>query len=69
MATIDVSLRPFSVPNFVIINMPPKSRQSGIHELPTIALAEVDAGILGMLCDNFRRDVFSKAGKADPSKE
>ncbi|MHB1260359.1 MAG: hypothetical protein ACYC2H_01450 [Thermoplasmatota archaeon] len=61
-----VELLGFTVPNFVIQKMPPRSRQEGMAEAPKYALADVPAEDLASLCDHFRSEVFRKAGKADP---
>lgn len=61
-----LKLRPFTVPNFVIVEVPPRLRQEGFREAPTLALAELDAGTLSGLCDQFRAAVFKKADKIDP---
>ena len=64
-----IDLIPFTVPNFVTGVMPPKSRQEGPYvDSPKWALADVPEEDLSKLCDNFRAEVFSKAGKTDPKK-
>lgn len=65
--SILVSLRPWTVPNFASIEMPPRPRQDGPHEAPSLPLAEIPAVALSDLCDDFRREVFRKAGKRDPN--
>ena len=35
---------------------------------PKWALAEVDAETLATMCEDFRKEVFRKAGKADPGE-
>lgn len=62
----EVELKPFMTPNFVITEMPPGVRQDGFKEAPKLPLSDVDASTLSMLCDQFRADVFEKAGKQDP---
>lgn len=62
-----VNLRPFSVPSYVIQEVPPRTRQEGIVEAPTYRLDELDAETLAAMCDEFRRAVFHKAGKQDPA--
>ena len=63
-----IELNPFIVPNFVMAKLPLRPWQEGFHEGPTWALSEVDASDLGQLCDQFRDEVFRKAGKTDTSK-
>lgn len=68
MATKSVRLRPFSVPNFVLVEAAPTSRSEGFCETPKFPLADLEAATLAELCDEFRAAVFAKAGKADPRK-
>lgn len=63
---MDVKLRPFRVPNFVLLEIPAGQRQDGFRELPTIPLSAVPAEDLADLCDAFRREVFRKAKQSDP---
>ncbi len=64
---MNVDLVGFSVPNFVRMKMPIRPRQEGFNpEPPSFSLKEIDADTLSSLCDNFRREVFNKAGKIDP---
>lgn len=64
---MQIELLPMRVPNFVIQKMPPRPRQEGMVESPKFALAELDADTLAGLCDEFRAEVFAKAGKVDPA--
>ncbi len=67
MPAIQIKLVPFTTPNFVLVQMPPRPREHGITEAPKFALAELDHDTLSKLCDEFRADVFQKAGKTDPN--
>lgn len=58
-----IELQPFSVPNFVRPVAKPGLRQDGFVETPAIPLAELDADTLDAMCAEFRKAVFSKAGK------
>jgi hypothetical protein len=62
-----VELNPWMVPNFVTAKMPPRPRQEGYQEAPAWALKDVDADTLATQCDQFRAEVFRKAGKPDPA--
>ena len=64
--TIDVEINEFSVPNFVTAVQKVGERQDGITLSEGIPLREVDAKALDLLCRNFRKGVFQKAGKPDP---
>lgn len=61
-----IELLGFTVPNFVIQKMPFRSRQEGMVESPKYALADIPSDDLASLCDQFRAEVFRKAGKVDP---
>ena len=60
-----VKLRPWRVPNFVTQEAPIRERQDGFSESPTVSIKDVPAQTLAAMCDEFRQEVFSKAGKAD----
>lgn len=64
--TIPLRLRPFTTPNFVMAEMPPRPKQEGVKELPSFALHELSVETLDELCGQFRAEVFAKAGKKDP---
>ena len=62
-----VELKPWMVPNFVTAKMSSRIRQEGYIEGMKWALVEVDADALAEQCDQFRAEVFRKAGKPDPA--
>lgn len=66
MPVMKLELQPFSTPNFALAKVRSGLRQEGIIEGPKWPLSEVDADTLSELCDEFRAEVFRKAGKADP---
>ena len=57
-----IKLRGFTVPNYVVAEMPARPRQ----QAPSFPLSELEAETLARLCDEFRAAVFEKAGKVDP---
>lgn len=61
-----IELQPFGTPNFVIQKMAPRPKQEGMIECPKYHLRELDADTLAELCDQFRREIFEKAGMPDP---
>lgn len=63
---IDLELRPFEVPNYVSVNESPSARQEGFIEGRKFHLSELDEETLSGLCDEFRAQVFAKAGKTCP---
>jgi len=58
-----IELHPFQVPNFVRQVMPARPKQDGFQELPAIPLSELSDATLEAMCDEFRRNVFAKAGR------
>jgi len=64
--TIEVELRPFTVPNYVVLVGKPGLKQDGMKELPSYPLRDLDSESLDKLCGDFRAEVFRKAVKADP---
>lgn len=63
---MQVDVMAWTTPNFVRLKMPPGQRQDGWNDAPGIPLGEINADVLSMLCDDFRAEVFKKAGKVDP---
>ena len=63
---ISIEIEPFTTPNFVRQKGKISERQNGFIESITYKLDEIEAEVLSELCDEFRREVFSKAGKTDP---
>lgn len=59
-----IDLQPFTVPNFVRPIAPRRMRQEGFVETQAIPLSELDAATLDAMCDEFKKAVFAKAGKA-----
>lgn len=63
---IEVDLKPFQVPNFVIAEDSPSKKQEGFKKAPQYHLSDLDSNTLEILCAQFRREVFKKAGKPMP---
>lgn len=61
-----VRLRRMTVPNYVLAESRIAPRNEGFTESPKFALRELPAETLSALCDQFRADVFRRAGKVDP---
>lgn len=61
-ASLEVVLKPFTTPNFVLM----ETKVSG--EPASVPLSVVDASTLDRLCDKFRDEVFRKAGKEQPPR-
>lgn len=58
-----IKLRPFQTPNYVLSD---DQRIKTSIEIPKFKLSELDEQSLSMLCAQFRKDIFKKAGKEDP---
>lgn len=65
-ATISIELQPFPVPNYVLTVATPRGREEGIVETPKYPLSDLDPLTLDRMCDDFREEVFRKAGKSPP---
>jgi hypothetical protein len=61
MNVINIPLKPWVTPNFVVGDTAPTRGAAW-------PLKDVDAEVLAQLCDDFRAEVFRKAGKDDPAK-
>jgi len=62
-AAITVDLKPFTVPNYVIVKNTGKSGQ-----VKQYALGELDADLLERLCEEFTNSIFKRAGKKRPGQ-
>jgi hypothetical protein len=63
MATFSMKLKPFPIPETVIIEMPPGKREDGIKPLPTLPLSALDEETLNTLIQEFAEAVLAAAGK------
>ena len=65
---MQIEIQPWQTPNFVIGKMPARPRQEGFNPdaCPKWSIAETDSETLAKLCDDFRAEIFRKAGKPDP---
>ena len=66
MITIKKELKPFQTPNYVFEKELPRPREEGFQQSSSYKISELDPEVLSKLCDQFRKDIFKKAGKADP---
>ena len=66
---IEVNLHPIETPNYVTAETSPGKRQDGFVERPRYKLSELSEQVLSQLCNEFRAEIFKKAGKDDPDKE
>jgi len=63
---IEVDLKPFGIPNFVIVKQEPGLKQDGLQESKQYKISELDSGTLLKMCEEFKISVFEKAGKKVP---
>ena len=68
-ATLQIELQPFQTPHFVRAVSKPELKQDGMQELPCYPLSDLDSLTLDKLCDQFRAEVFQKAGKEQPPRQ
>lgn len=66
MITSTIQFHPFIVPNSVVQVMPPGLRQDGFQAAPSHPLMDLAPGALSDLCEQFRKDVFERAGQPVP---
>lgn len=63
-ARIPLKLKPLEVPMYVDVVLPSvPGRDEVVHP---VRLSEVDAITLARLCDDYRAELFRRAGKAQP---
>lgn len=65
---MNIALRPFTTPNYVLVQRATSDDFWSAIATPSWPLAEVPVEDLAKLCDDFRAEVFKKAGKKDPTK-
>lgn len=65
---IELDLVPFNIPNYILVKGKPCKREDGFKEAIKFHLSELDSLTLDKLCEEFRKEVFKKAGKEQPPK-
>ena len=66
---IELKIKPFKVPNYVLVEQPPYPREEGLVEPQKFHLSELDSYALEEMCKEFTDSVFLKAGKGRPPQE
>lgn len=61
MAVIQQKLKPFTIPNFVIVESDPRPRQEGFQEAQKFTLGAVPKETLLVMCEEFKAAVLAKA--------
>ena len=65
---VKIKIKPFRVPNNVIIEGPPVAKEDGFKPAESMPLSALDASTLGEMCEAFTRGVFERAGKQRPPR-
>ena len=63
---VELELLPFNVPNYVLVKEEPRPKQEGFAEGKKFHISELGSETLLKLCNQFKNDVFRKAGKEHP---
>ncbi len=61
MATLPLQVKPFAVPEFVVLDMPPVRKQEGPVGLPRIYLQDLPDEVLAALIEEFAANVMAAA--------
>jgi len=61
--TLELELQPFEVPYAVFIDNKPVLRQNGFLTREFIPLSDLSEATLDKLCEEFRLEVFKRAGR------
>lgn len=65
---IEIDLKPFKTPNFVLVNEKVGERQDGVGEVRSFPLSELDSDTLEQLCEDFTNEIFKKTKKQRPER-
>jgi len=60
------TIKPFMTPNYAVMEMPPRPKQDGAQSLPSFHIGELDLETLDRLAEQWRRELYEKAGKPLP---
>jgi hypothetical protein len=60
MAKFEMEIIPFEVPVKVYLKTPPRKRQDGFQQVPTVKISDLPREALQELCDEFRRKIFDQ---------
>jgi hypothetical protein len=63
MATLALNIKPFDVPEYVLLDMPAGRKQDGLVGLPKIYLADLSDEALASLIEEFTASVMAQAGR------
>jgi hypothetical protein len=58
-----MKLKPWLSPNYAQVEMPPRPRQDGPKEPPSLHVSELSAEALDGLAEQWLADLYTKAGK------
>lgn len=60
MAKFEMEIMPFEVPVKVYLKTPPRNRQEGLKQAPTVKISDLPKETLEELCAEFRRKIFDQ---------
>lgn len=63
-----VSYKKFQIPNFAIIALPPRSREEGMKELPSVPLSQVPNQAFVALVEAWVSEMYTQHGQQRPSE-
>ncbi len=61
MATLPLKIKPFDVPEYVLLDMPPGRKQDGLQGLPKVRLEDLPDDVLEALITEFAEAVMKAA--------
>lgn len=67
--TLQVEIKPFLTPNFVLAEQEPVGPGERMQETVKYPLSYLNPETLDRLCDQFRDEIFMKAGKQQPERQ
>jgi hypothetical protein len=69
VSEIKLKLRPWMAPNFAVPESPPGRREDGVRFEAGIHVRDLPVETLAEMADEWRAELFRKAGKKDPRRE
>lgn len=58
---VKINIHPFAVPEYVVLETPPSTRQNGAQKAPQMTLGELDDETIAGLCGDFKASVLARA--------
>lgn len=64
--TVSLRMKPWIVPNFAQVEMPPRHKQEGVQALPSFHVRDLPVETLDELAERWLRDLYKNADKPLP---